>query len=120
MKLILMVYIFISLICGIDAWRNAGWFVGVSALLAPMLAWWAGSGFRGSLLVGDKTQKIAGLLMAIIFLGVAHWLANESGFIVGLFGISFGGGVWYLIGAVIGFIATNKKDAASSEEMTNQ
>lgn len=83
-------------------------------MLAPMLAWWAGSGFRGPLLVGDGSQKIAGLVMSIIFLGIAHWLANESGFIVGIFGVTLGGGIWYLIGALIGFIATTKKDAELS------
>ncbi len=120
MKLILIAYIFASFIAAFGAWNNAGGFVAFSLIAASMLAWWAGSGLRGSLIAGNATQKIAGIVMTVIFLGGAHWLATSSGFRVILWGNSIGGGLWYLIGALVGFFATNKADTeprAETEEI---
>ncbi len=110
MKIFLFAYLIVSIVTGVDVWMKAGWFVGMAAITAPMLACWAGIGLRGSLIAGNLSQKIFGAVMAVIFLGIAHWLMVASNYRVGLFGVSFGGGVWYLLGAIVGFIATSKKD----------
>jgi len=105
-----------SLIAGVDAWLNVAWFLGMAGIAAPMLACWAGIGLRGSLIAGDRSQKIFGVVMSMVFLGIAHWLMTKTSYQVRLFGVSIGGGIWYLLGAVIGFISTSRKD---TEPRTN-
>ena len=110
MKILLIAYVIVSIVAGVDGWMNAGWFVGMAGIAAPLLACWAGSGLRGSLIAGDRSQKIFGAVMAVIFLGIAHWLTATAAYRVGLFGVSIGGGLWYLLGAVVGFLATSRID----------
>ena len=110
MKILLFAYLIASLFAGVDGWRNAGWFVGVAGIVAPVLGCWAGIGLRGSIIAGSRSQWIFGIVMAIIFLGIADWLMATSGYRVRLFGMSIGGGIWYMLGAFIGFLATSRKD----------
>jgi hypothetical protein len=116
LKLLLFAYVIVSFVAGYGAYINAGGFVSFSLISTSMLAWWAGSGLRGSLIAGKSTEKIAGFVMAAIFLGIGHWLAASSGFRVVLWENSIGGGIWNLIGAFIGFIATTKADTEPKEE----
>ena len=112
MKILLFAYVIVSLVAGVDAWMKASGFIGVSGIAGPMLACWAGIGLRGSFIAGDRSQKIFGAVMTIIFLGIAHWLMVTSLYRVGLYGVSIGGGIWCLLGAFIGFITTNRSDTA--------
>ena len=113
MKILLVIYVVVALVAGLDAWIKTDWFVGLAGITAPMLACWAGIGLRGSLIAGNRSQIAFGIVMAAIFLGVAHWLLATVNYRIGLFGVSFGGGVWYLLGAAIGFIVTSRKDTES-------
>ena len=112
MKTLLFAYVIVTLLAGVSGWGNAGWFIGVSGIAGPLLAYWAGIGLRGSLIAGNRSQKIFGTVMAVIFLGIAHWLMVTSLYRVGLFGILIGGGIWCVLGAFIGFITTNRSDTA--------
>jgi hypothetical protein len=119
-KIALYAYFLASATAAFGAWSNAG--AGTAAALsgASMLAWFGGSGLRGSLIAGDKSQNIGGMVFAALFFFAAHWLATSPGFIVGLFGTEFGGGIWWIIGAVIGFLATAKKDTEPRPEVGAQ
>lgn len=114
MKVFVYLYALISLFAGLGALGNSGWIAGASLVAASLLGWWAGTGLKGSLLIGDKSQKIGGFVMAAVFLLIAHFLSYN--FLVSLFGIEVGGGIWYLIGALVGFFTTNKSDAASASK----
>jgi hypothetical protein len=109
MKFLLFAYLIVSLFAGVSGWINAGWFIGVAGIAAPLLATWAGSGLRGSMISGERSQKMFGVVMAVIFMGIAHWLVATTDYRVGLFGVSIGGGVWYVLGAIFGFLATSSK-----------
>jgi hypothetical protein len=113
-KWVLYVYLLASVVAAFSAWGNSGIGVAASILGASMLSWWGASGIRGSLTAGNTSQKIAGLIFGIAFFIGAHWIATSSGFIVGLFGTQIGGGVWWVIGAVIGYLSTAKADAVPS------
>lgn len=115
MKYVWIGYLLISIIASIHAFINVGWMVGSGIFFASTLGWWAGSGLKGSLLVGDKSQKIGGLISATILLILAHFTASYTAFSVGLGSVEIGGGAWYIIGFVIGFLATTKKDAVGND-----
>ncbi len=108
MKFFVLVYFLISISVAYGALKTGGFAVAFSILGASFFGWFAGCGFKGSVLVGGKITIFGGALLAGIALGIAHYLADN--FIVVLFDITFGGGSWYLLGALIGFITTNKKD----------
>jgi len=119
-KIALYAYFLVSAAAAFDAWSKAGAGTAGALFGASMLAWFGGSGLRGSLIAGNKSQKISGMVFAAIFFYGAHWLATSPGFVVGLFGNQIGGGLWWLIGAAIGFIATSKKDTAPRPEIGAQ
>ena len=115
MKILLVAYILISIIAGYGAWTNAGWIVGGGLIVASMLGWFAGSGVRGSMIAGDKKQKVFGLIMGAIFLLFAHLITSYTRFTVNVLDYTVGGGLWYLIGFAVGFIATTKSDTETRE-----
>ena len=119
-KIVLYAYFLVSVTAAFDAWSKAG--VGTAGALfgASMLSWFGGSGLRGCLLAGSAPEKAVGFLFAAIFFFGAHWLSTSPGFVVSLFGITFGGGVWWILGAVIGFIATAKNDTEPRPEVGAQ
>ena len=54
--------------------------------------------------------------MGLVFLaGSSYWISS-TGFYVNLFDIAIGGGLWVLIGFVIGFLFTSRKHAAVEED----
>jgi hypothetical protein len=110
MKSLLFAYSILSLVAGVDGWINGGWLIGVAGTVAPMLACWAGIGLRSAAITGGLSQWIFGLVMAVILLGTSHWLMAMSAYRIGLFGVSLGGGIWYALGAVFGFLATSRQD----------
>jgi hypothetical protein len=116
LKIFLFLYVIISAVAAFSAWSTSG--IGVAGAMfgASMLAWFGGSGLRGSLIAGDKSQKIGGMVFAALFFFAAHWLATSPGFVVGLFGVQVGGGIWWVIGAVLGFLVTTKKDTEDRAE----
>lgn len=114
MKILLLFYVIVSFVAGVDGWSRAGWFVGVAGIAAPMLSWFGGSGLRGSF-YGRTRDKIFGVAMALVFWGIADWLIGATNYRVGLFGVSIGGGLWNILGAVLGFLATSRKDTLHRE-----
>jgi len=119
MKYIWIGYLLISIAASIHAFINVGWMLGGGIFLASTLGWWAGSGLKGSILVGDKSQKIGGLITATVFLVMAHFIARYTAFSVGIGSIEIGGGIWYITGFIIGFFATTKKDAVGNDMASN-
>src|SRR5262249_19713369 len=84
---------------------------GVAGLIGPALCFWAGSGVKGSLLVGTRPQKVFGLVAGAVFLAVGTALLWASGYWVTLFGVALGGVAWGLLGAALGFVFTPRSAA---------
>lgn len=119
-KGIVMVYFIIAYfilvaVTGFSSIGNVSWDVAASGFICPLLALFAGSGLRGSL-YGDKGQKTFGLVMACIFFAVSSYWISSTGFYVSLYNVTIGGGLWVIIGLLIGFIFTTKKYAVSGNE----
>ena len=116
---VLLWYFYLSLFLGVSAWISAGLVAGLSLLGASVLAWWAGSGLKGSLLVGDPGQKVAGFLMAAIFLVIAHFLSFSLSINLSFIDAEIGGGFWYLAGALVGYFTTDRRHAEGSAPSEN-
>jgi hypothetical protein len=103
----IFVYLLMSIAIAATAVSNAGWSAGLSAVATISLFLVAGGGLKASLWWGDKSQKIAGPIVAVLLVALAHWLSG--GFAVHLFGYFRSGGLWGWIGFAICFVFANKK-----------
>ena len=105
---IVYIYIVASLAIAVSAGINAGWGPGLSAFGASALALVAGGGLKASL-HGDRTQKIGGLVIALVVAALAVWVGG--GFTATLWGLHITGATWALIGGVVCFVFTTREMA---------
>ena len=104
-------YVLLTLVMGIAAIVKGAVYPGIAGLVGPVLCWFAGSGLKGSLLVGTGSQKLGGLAAAIVFLIVGFGIVYHSGYWVSIFGYDLSGVAWSVIGLVAGFLFTGRKQA---------
>ena len=102
-------YIIITIVVGIAAFGNVSIGVIASGILAPIIAWFGGSGLRGSFNVGDNSQKITGFILGAIALTISYFWINYTGYWIQVFEIEITGVVWILIGFLIGLVFSTKK-----------
>lgn len=105
------IYMILTVVMAIAAIVKGAVYPGIAGLIGPTLCWWAGSGLKGSLLVGTATQKLGGLASAIAFLIMGFGIVYHSGYWVSLFGYDLTGVSWCAIGLATGFLFTGKKQA---------
>ena len=74
------VYLVLVVFTGIASFGDTSVSVSISGILAPIIAWFGGSGLRGSFNVGDKKQKITGFIAGLVFLEL------RKGYAAGCFG----------------------------------
>jgi len=98
--------IFVYLVASVAISVTAGWAPGLHAAGSSLLALAAGGGWRASLR-GDRTQKIAGSVIAIVILALAVWLAG--GFSVHAYGHQITGPIWALIGFAVCFVFADRR-----------
>ena len=103
------IYWLISMVIAFTAF-SAGWQAGLSAIGTTLLSVIAGAGLRGSL-YGPKWQKLAGLGLAVVLIGIAHWIGQ--GFSAHVFGYDFTGTEWGWLGFLICFLCISKRFALS-------
>jgi hypothetical protein len=94
----------------IGAWSETKLSVILSGLFAPFLAWYSGSGSRGTI-HGPSDQKIIGTILGITTILVSLIWVSYTGWWVSIFGIYIPGHIWVTIGFFIGFIFTTKEDS---------
>jgi len=104
-----MIYIVIAIIAGISSIGGTSISVGISGIMAPIIAWFGGSGLRGSFNVGDNKQKITGIIAGIVFLAISLFWINYTGYWIKIFKIEMSGTIWIAIGFLIGLIFSTKK-----------
>jgi|307.fasta_scaffold599397_1 hypothetical protein len=96
-------YLIVSLIVAVSAFSNAGASAGFSALGGSFCGFAAGAGLR-EMLHGTSMQKIIGVVMAIVIMGIAQLLGQY--YSVRLFDLELDGGKWGWIGFLICLILT--------------
>ena len=102
----IFLYFIFSATIAIGAGIHAGIGVALHAAGGSLLALIAGGGLRGTFR-GEKAQKIAGSVFALVLLGLAIWVS--LGFSVGFFGISISGPIWAALGFVVCFVFADKR-----------
>jgi hypothetical protein len=105
------IYLVLTVVMGIAAIVKGAVYPGVAGLIGPTLCWFAGSGLKGSLLVGTRSQKLGGLGAAVVFLIIGVGLVYHSGYWVSIFGYDLSGVAWSAIGLAAGFLFTGRKQA---------
>jgi hypothetical protein len=82
----------------------------LSLLVGSFLGWAGGVGARGSF-DGTWNQKLAGLTLGLVVLGLGALIANWGHATVWLWIDRLPAGIWVFVGTVIGFIFTRQKHA---------
>ena len=102
-------YVVIAIILAITSFGNISVSASISGILAPIIAWFGGSGLRGSFNVGDKKQKITGFIAGIVFLAISLFWINYTGYWIKMGDIQISGPLWAVLGFLIGLIFSTKK-----------
>jgi hypothetical protein len=108
---IINLYVLMTIVTGISAMAKGAVFAGVAAIVGGGMSAWAGSGLKGSLVAGDGSQRLAGALMAALFVAAGTGLIYYSGFRIGLFGVDFSGTAWCIVGLCMGYLFTAERFA---------
>ena len=108
---LLYIYMLMSVLMGIAAMFKGALYAGITGIVGPLLSWWAAAGLKGSLMVGTRSQKLWGLVSAIVFVVIGFGLVFHSGYWVSIFGLGLGGVTWCAIGLVVGYLAAKREHA---------
>ena len=80
----------------------------ISGIGATILAWWAGTGLKGSFHVGTPSQKKGGIFMAILFSVISFYWINSTGYSISG-DISLTGTQLFIVAFVLGFFGTTRE-----------
>jgi hypothetical protein len=103
----ILLYMFVTIVTAVSVAMSVTWAVAIYTIVGSGLSCVAGGGLKSSLWWGDKSQKIAGPIIALVLMILAQWLS--AGFSVQLLGYDLGGNLWSVIGFAVTFVFTNKK-----------
>jgi hypothetical protein len=80
-----------------------------SGIIAPILAWFAGTGLRASLNSENNNQKKGSIFMTVILLAVSYLWINSTGYLYVANEIEISGKNLLVISFFIGFLSTTKR-----------
>ena len=104
---LIYVYFVIVVVTEFSVFGAQNFFLILSAFLAPLMAWMAGS----RILVcsyADKKGKIFNITINLAFLLIAYYWIYLAEFFVILFSIKISGTIWITKGLLLGFIFSKK------------
>ena len=102
-------FIFIGLVVygSVLTFGNISINTSMSGILAPILAWFAGTGLRASL-NSDNNQTKGSIFMAVIILALSFLWINSTGYWYNAHAIEISGKNLLIISFFIGFLGTTK------------
>ena len=102
-------FIFIGLVIygSVLTFGNISINTSMSGILAPILAWFAGTGLRASL-NSDNNQTKGSIFMAVIILALSFLWINSTGYWYNAHAIEISGKNLLIISFFIGFLGTTK------------
>lgn len=109
--MLISIYMMLTLFMGISALAKGAIYPGIAGIVGPSLCWFAASGLKGSFMAGDTSQKLGGIGATIVALAVGLGIVYHSGYWVGIFGYSFSGVTWCIVGFAVGWISTTRQMA---------
>jgi hypothetical protein len=104
-------FIFIGLVIygSVLTFGNTSINTSVSGIVAPILAWFAGTGLRASFNSENNNQKKGSIFMAVIVLAISYLWINSTGYWYVAHAIEISGKNLLVISFLIGFFCTIKK-----------
>ena len=104
-------FIFIGLVIygSVLTFGNISISTSMSGIVAPMLAWFAGTGLRASFNNENNIQKKGSIFMAVIVLAISYLWINSTGYWFVANEIEISGKNLLVISFLIGFFCTTKK-----------
>ena len=103
-------FIFIGLVIygSVLTFGNISISTSMSGIVAPMLAWFAGTGLRASFNSESNNQKKGSIFMAVILLAISYLWINSTGYWFVAHAIEISGKNLLIISFFIGFLGTTK------------
>ena len=103
-------FIFIGLVIygSVLTFGNISINTSMSGIVAPILAWFAGTGLRASFNSENNNQKKGSIFMAVIVLAISYLWINSKGNWYVAFAIEISGKNLLIISFFISFICTTK------------
>ena len=80
----------------------------ISGIVAPILAWFSGTGLRASFNNEDSIQKKGSIFMVVILLALSYIWVNSTGYWYVAHAIEISGKNLLIISFFIGFLSTTK------------
>ena len=111
MKFLNFIYLILTIIAAIGAFGSGTW-LAISGILGPFMCWWAGSGTRGMFF---HHRYLAGLIVGALTFALGVFLIDNSGYQIKIGTIWLMGYEWCIVGFLVGFVATSRKDAEVEE-----
>ena len=105
---LIYVYFVIVIVTEFSVFGTQNFFLILSAFLAPLMAWLAGSKIRICFNT-DKKGKIFDITISLAFLLIAYYWINLTEVSVILFSIKISGTIWITQGLLLGFIFSAKE-----------
>ena len=105
---LIYVYFVIVIVTEFSVFGTQNFFLILSAFLAPLMAWLAGSRIRVCF-YADKKGKIFDITISLAFLLIAYYWIYLTEVSVILFSIKIGGTIWITKGLLLGFIFSTKE-----------
>jgi hypothetical protein len=78
--------------------------------LATAVSFLAGAGTKGSLLVGTKSQAIAGTVLGVTLIAGSLWIVRALMVVIVFTSLKIPNEVWIVVSAIIGFLGATKWD----------
>ena len=88
----------------------------LSGVLAPVLAWFSGTGLRASLNSEDDSFKKSSVFMTIILLFLSYFWINSSGYWFDVNDVEISGKNLLVISFFIGFLSTTREISLKSKK----
>ena len=103
-------FIFIGLVIygSVLTFGNISINTSMSGIVAPILAWFAGTGLRASFNSEDNNKKKGSIFMTVIFLAISYLWVNSTGYWFVVHAIEISGKNLLIISFFIGFLGTTK------------
>jgi len=103
-------FIFIGLVIygSVLTFGNISINTSMCGIVAPILAWFAGTGLRASFNSENSNQKKGSIFMAVIVLAISYLWINSTGYWYNAQAIQISGKNLLIISFFIGFLGTTK------------
>jgi hypothetical protein len=110
-RVLIYAYMVLTLLAGLLAiWRD-GALAGIAGIIGPTLCWFAASGLKGSLLMGDSQQKLGGLGGAVATVAAGAGMVYYTGYLVEIWSLAIDGVIWCVVGFITSWISTTRSQA---------